>query len=153
MYIGGKKMKEQEWNNVMEFLKEKEKRFIEDFNIAPMIRDGCPLEIIELLIIMGNPITCSRLLFQAILNRRLSDTIQTMELLKKYGINFNNEYAAEILYAFIEKEKFITASFLIDNGADVHWKDNAIIKMAISEAKENEYYYEILKALFNAKTY
>lgn len=145
-------MQEKELNNVMQFLQEKEKRFREDFNLIAMLEQDYPLEIIELLIKMGNTITCSRFLFQAIVNRP-SLQIDAMKLVKKYGIEFDNDYAAEALYDFVEQEKFDEANFLIDNGVDVHWHDDAIIKKAIFIAQKDELYYEILKALFNAKTY
>lgn len=146
-------MQEQKWNEVLKFLKENEKRFVEDFNLNAMIKNNLPLEIIELILKMRNTICCDQFLFQAIINRCNNDTVKTMELLKKYGIKFDDEYAASALYDFIKEESFEEAIFLIDNGADVHWNDNAIISMAVSEADKDEDYYEILKALFNAKTY
>lgn len=148
-------MTEKQLNDIVQFLQEKEKYFIKDVNLIFMIKAGYPLEIIELIIKMGKNVYEDyedRDIFQAIVNRKYN-IVGTMELLKKYGIKFNNRYASEALYDFVEQEKLEEAMYLIDNEVDVHWKDNAIIKLALSKAQKDEMYYEFLKVLFNAKTY
>lgn len=148
-------MTEKQLNDIVQFLQEKEKYFIKDVNLIFMIKAGYPLEIIELIIKMGKNVYEDyedRDIFQAIVNRKYN-IVGTMELLKKYGIKFNNRYASEALYDFVEQEKLEEAMYLIDNEVDVHWNDNAIIKLALSKAQKDEMYYEFLKVLFNAKTY
>lgn len=130
---------------------ETQKEQFASLNISDMIKWGDEILLIKMAIEAGADIhrDNDKALSEAISRE---DSIELLELLKSSGMDFGTNFAASDTQEAILNHHFSSAIFLVENGVNVHWNNDVLLRTTITNCYQNGYskrYYGIIKAIIN----
>lgn len=146
-------MNEKRQNSIIKFIIENEEILKNSLNICKMIKEGYSPAVIELAIKLGADIHEYNDEVLMTLVENFQNPIEILKILKNSGMKFNTPKAADAAYTAIRNGNLLFAEYLIDNGVDVHWSEDIIIKILQRKSKENVVYNRILRRIMNSETY
>lgn len=140
-------MDEKKQNSIIKFISKNEEKLKESLNICTMIEQGYSPCVIELAIKLGADIHEYNDSVLITLAKYSINTMEILEILKNAGMQFNTSKAADATYTAMVYDNLVLAEYLIDNGVNVHWSDDIIIKTARWKASQHAAYYNILRKI------
>ena len=117
-------------------LLDKNTEHIKNLSILDMMKKDYDPYFIEIAIILGAKLDEKDERGNDVIDRASSmeNPIPVLQMLKKYGVSFNTESAAVAVLCAIKNNDLELIKFFIENGLNIHFYDDIIIKTAQAKA-------------------